>query len=35
MMLAMIIQPQVVNGKKVYELELKDGTLTVNGKPLM
>ncbi len=35
MMLAMIIQPEVVNGKKVYELELKDGTLTVNGKPLM
>ncbi len=35
MMLAMIIQPQVINGKKVYELELKDGTLTVNGKPLM
>jgi len=35
MMLAMLIQPQVVNGKKVYELELKDGTLTVNGKPLM
>ncbi len=35
MMLAMIIQPQVVNGKKVYEVELKDGTLTVNGKPLM
>jgi len=35
MMLAMIIQPQVVNGKKVYELELKDGKLTVNGKPLM
>jgi len=35
MMLAMIIQPQVVNGKKVYELELKNGKLTVNGKPMM
>ena len=35
MMLAMIIQPQVINGKKVYELELKDGKLTVNGKPMM
>ena len=35
MMLAMIIQPQVVNGKKVYELELKDGKLTVNGKPML
>ena len=35
MMLAMIIQPQVVNGKKVYEVELKDGKLTVNGKPML
>jgi len=35
MMLAMIIQPQVINGKKVYELELKDGKLTVNGKPML
>ncbi len=35
MMLAMIIQPQVINGKKVYEIELKDGKLTVNGKPMM
>ncbi len=35
MMLAMIIQPQVVNGKKVYAVELKDGKLTVNGKPML
>ena len=35
MMLAMIIQPQVVNGKKVYEVELKDGKLTVNGKNML
>jgi len=35
MMLAMVIQPQDVNGKKVYELELKNGKLTVNGKPMM
>ena len=35
MMLAMIIQPKVVNGKKVYELELKDGKLSVNGQSLM
>jgi len=35
MMLTMIIQPQVINGKKVYELELKDGKLTVNGKPML
>jgi predicted RNA-binding protein with RPS1 domain len=35
MMLAMIIQPKVVNGKKVYELELKNGKITVNGQSLM
>ncbi len=35
MMLAMVIQPQIINGKKVYELEIKDGKLTVNGKPMM
>jgi len=35
MMLTMIIQPQVINGEKVYELELKDGKLTVNGKPML
>ena len=35
MMLAMIIQPKIVNGKKVYELELKDGKLSVNGQSLM
>lgn len=35
MMLAMVIQPQVINGKKVYVLEIKDGKLTLNGKPMM
>ena len=35
MMLAMLIQPKVVNGKKIYEIELKKGKLTVNGKPVM
>jgi len=35
MMLAMLIQPKVVNGKKIYELELLNGKITVNGKPLM
>jgi len=35
MLLTMLIQPKVINGKKVYEVELKDGKLTVNGSPLM
>ncbi len=35
MMLAMLIQPQIINGKKVYEVELKDGKLTVNGQSMM
>jgi len=35
MMIAMLIQPKVINGKKVYELELKDGKITVNGQSLM
>ena len=35
MMLAMIIQPKVINGKKVYEIELKNGKLTVNGKSML
>ena len=35
MMLAMVIQPKVVNGKKVYEIELKEGKLIVNGSPVM
>jgi len=35
MMLMMVIQPQEVNGKKVYEVELKNGSLTVNGKPML
>ncbi len=35
MMLAMIIQPKVVNGKKVYEFELKEGKISLNGQSLM
>ncbi len=35
MMLTMLIQPQELNGKKVYDVELKDGKLLVNGKPMM
>lgn len=35
MMLMMLIQPESVNGEKVYKAELKDGKVTVNGKPMM
>jgi hypothetical protein len=35
MMVMMLIQPQEVNGKKVYEVELKNGSLSVNGKPML
>jgi len=35
MMLTMLIQPQEINGKKVYEIELTDGKLLVNGKPML
>lgn len=31
----MLFQPQDVNGKKVYSVELKDGKLTVNGMSVM
>jgi hypothetical protein len=34
MMIMMLIQPQEVNGKKVYEVELKNGSFTVNGKSI-
>lgn len=34
-MFMMLIQPQEVNGKKVYEVELKNGSLSINGKPVM
>ncbi len=34
-MLMMLFQPKDVNGKKVYNVELKDGRLTVNGSPVM
>ncbi len=35
MMFLMLIQPQESNGKKVYEVELKNGSLSVNGKPML
>jgi len=35
MMFMMLIPSQEVNGKKVYEVELKNGSLSVNGKPVM
>ncbi|SFZ97534.1 hypothetical protein MNB_SV-5-1390 [hydrothermal vent metagenome] len=35
MMLVMIAQPKIINGKKVYELELKDGKFSINGKSMM
>lgn len=31
MMVIMIFQPKELNGKKVYEVKLKDGSFTVNG----
>jgi len=34
-MAMMMIQPKDVNGDKVYTVELKDGKLSVNGKPMM
>ena len=34
-MVMMLIQPKDVNGKKVYKVELKNGKLSVNGKPIM
>lgn len=34
MMAMMLFQPKDVNGKKVYNLNLKDGKLTVNGMPV-
>ena len=34
-MVMMLFQPKDVNGKKVYNVELKDGRLTVNGSPVM
>jgi hypothetical protein len=35
MMLMMLLQPQELNGKKVYEVELKNGSLSVNGKQVL
>jgi len=35
MMFMMLIQPREINGKKVYEAELKNGSLSVNGKPMI
>lgn len=34
-MAMMMIQPKSVNGQKVYKVELTDGKLTVNDKPIM
>jgi hypothetical protein len=34
-MAMMLFQPKDVNGNKVYRLELKDGKLAINGKPMM
>jgi hypothetical protein len=34
-MAMMMIQPKDVNGNKVYTVELKDGKLSVNGKPMI
>ncbi len=34
-MVMMLFQPKNVNGKKIYNVELKDGSLTVNGSPVM
>jgi hypothetical protein len=30
-----MVQPQQENGYKVYDLELKNGSLTVNNQPMM
>jgi len=35
MLVMMLFQPKDVNGQKVYKVELKDGTLSVNGKKAM
>jgi len=34
-MIMMLIHPQDINGKKIYEIELKNGSLSVNGKPIL
>lgn len=35
MMAMMLFQPKDVNGKKVYKVELKNGSVKVNGQPIM
>jgi hypothetical protein len=35
MLVMMLFQPKDINGQKVYKIELKDGTLSVNGKQAM
>jgi len=35
MLVMMLFQPKDINGQKVYKVELKDGTLSVNGKKAM
>jgi hypothetical protein len=34
-MAMMMIQPKSINGQKVYQVELKDGKLNINGKPIL
>jgi hypothetical protein len=35
MMAMMLFQPKDVNGEKVYKVELKDGSVKVNGQSIM
>lgn len=35
MIVLMLFQPKDINGKKSYEIDLKDGKLLVNGQPIM
>jgi len=35
MMAMMLFQPKDINGQKVYKVELKDGSVKVNGQPVM
>ncbi len=34
-MMLMMFQPKDENGQKVYEIDLKDGALSINGQPMM
>ena len=35
MLLLMVLKPQSINGKQVFEVELKDGKITVNGQKML